>query len=255
MQEFIKFLEIVKQLRRDCPWDREQTHDSIRHSLIEETYETIEAIENKDISSLKQELGDLLLHVVFHCSIAEELNEFTLKDVLESITNKLIRRHPHVFGDVKVNGSKQVISNWEKAKLSEGRESVLEGVPKELPALLRAHRLQDKASKVGFDWERREDAWRKVEEEVRELHKAIESGQQEKVEAEFGDLLFALVNYSRFINVNPENALRQTIEKFIYRFQYIEQQLKKLGKDIHSSTLEEMDKLWEESKKIQLSSE
>lgn len=250
MEEFAKFVEIVRQLRRECPWDREQTHASVRHSLIEETYEVVEAIDKNDLMALKHELGDLLLHVVFHTSIAEQYNEFTLKEVIEDITTKLIRRHPHVFGDQKVNDSKEVISNWEKTKLKEGRDSVLEGVPKELPALLRAHRLQDKASKVGFDWEKKEDAWRKVEEEMRELHAAIESGDQDKIEAEYGDLLFALVNYSRFINVNPENSLRQTIDKFIKRFQYIEQRLRERGKDINSTSLEEMDSLWEEAKKI-----
>lgn len=250
MKEFDKFVEIVRKLRKECPWDREQTHTSVRHSLIEETYEVVEAIDKNDLIALKQELGDLLLHVVFHTSIAEQFNEFTLEDVIEEISTKLIRRHPHVFGDVKVDSSKQVIKNWEKSKLSEGRESILEGVPKELPALLRAHRLQDKASKVGFDWEKKEDAWRKVEEEMRELHSAIESGDQVKIEGEYGDLLFALVNYSRFINVNPENSLRQTIEKFIQRFQYIEKQLKNRGKDIQNTSLEEMDMLWEEAKKI-----
>ncbi len=250
MKEFDKFVEIVRRLRKECPWDREQTHTSVRHSLIEETYEVVEAIDKNDLIALKQELGDLLLHVVFHTSIAEQFNEFTLEDVIEEISTKLIRRHPHVFGDVKVDSSKQVIKNWEKSKLSEGRESILEGVPKELPALLRAHRLQDKASKVGFDWEKKEDAWRKVEEEMRELHSAIESGDQKKIEGEYGDLLFALVNYSRFINVNPENSLRQTIEKFIQRFQYIEKQLKNRGKDIQNTSLEEMDMLWEEAKKI-----
>lgn len=248
MKEFDKFIEIVHRLRRECPWDREQTHASIRHSLIEEVYEVLEAIDNNNLEHLRHELGDLLLHVVFHTSIAEQSNEFTLKQVIDDITEKLIRRHPHVFGDTKVSGSKQVISNWEKSKLSEGRNSVIEGVPKELPALLRAHRLQDKASKVGFDWEKKEDAWKKVEEEMHELHRAIEAGNQTQVEAEFGDLLFAMVNYSRFINVNPEIALRHTVEKFITRFNYIEKRLKEMGKDIHSSSLEEMDILWEEAK-------
>jgi MazG family protein len=247
-KEFLEFVEIVHKLRRECPWDKEQTHSSIRHSLIEETYEVVEAIDQGNLDDLKKELGDLLLHVVFHASIAEQANEFTLEDVIKTITEKLIRRHPHVFGEVEVSGSKQVISNWEKIKMTEGRNSVMEGVPKELPALLRAHRLQDKASKVGFDWEKKEDAWKKVDEEMHELHRAIESGKQDDVEAEFGDLLFAMVNYSRFINVNPEIALRQTVEKFITRFQYIEKRLKEIGKDIHSSSLEEMDKLWEEAK-------
>jgi MazG family protein len=247
-KEFLEFVEIVHKLRRECPWDKEQTHSSIRHSLIEETYEVVEAIDQGNLDDLKKELGDLLLHVVFHASIAEQANEFTLEDVIKTITEKLIRRHPHVFGEVEVSGSKQVISNWEKIKMTEGRNSVMEGVPKELPALLRAHRLQDKASKVGFDWEKKEDAWKKVDEEMNELHRAIKSGKQDEVEAEFGDLLFAMVNYSRFINVNPEIALRQTVEKFITRFQYIEKRLKEIGKDIHSSSLEEMDKLWEEAK-------
>jgi MazG family protein len=247
-KEFLEFVAIVHKLRRECPWDKEQTHSSIRHSLIEETYEVVEAIDQCNLEELKKELGDVLLHVVFHASIAEQANEFTLEDVIKTITEKLIRRHPHVFGEVEVSGSKQVISNWEKIKMTEGRNSVMEGVPKELPALLRAHRLQDKASKVGFDWEKKEDAWKKVDEEMNELHRAIESGKQDDVEAEFGDLLFAMVNYSRFINVNPEIALRRTVEKFITRFQYIETRLKEIGKDIHASSLEEMDKLWEEAK-------
>ena len=248
--EFTKFVEITKRLRRECPWDKEQTHQSIRHSLIEETYEVVEAIDNNNLNELKKELGDLLLHVVFHANIAEEQSEFTLKEVIDGITEKLIFRHPHIFGDAKVKDAKHVKQNWEKLKMKEGRQSLMDGVPKELPALLRAHRLTDKASKVGFDWEKKEDAWKKVDEEMGELHRAIESGKQNDVEAEFGDLLFALVNYSRFIEVNPENALRQTVEKFITRFQHIEKRLKEMGKDIHSSSLEEMDKLWEEAKRV-----
>jgi len=249
-KEFTEFVEITKRLRKECPWDKEQTHASIRHSLIEEAYEVVEAIDNNNLEELKKELGDLLLHVVFHANIAEEQNEFTLKEVIETISQKLIFRHPHVFGDAKVEGAHEVKQNWEKLKMKEGRESLMEGVPKELPALLRAHRLQDKASKVGFDWEKKEDAWKKVDEEMRELHHAIKSGKQENVEQEFGDLLFALVNYSRFLGVNPENALRKTVEKFITRFRYIEKQLTEMGKDIHSSSLEEMDRLWEEAKRV-----
>lgn len=248
MKEFTKFVEITKLLRRECPWDREQTHASIKHSLIEEAYEVVEAIDNNNIEELKKELGDLLLHVVFHANIAEENNEFTLMDIIEHISEKLISRHPHVFNKTKVDGVKSVMQNWEKLKLEEGRESLMDGVPKELPALLRAHRLTDKASRVGFDWEKKEDAWKKVDEEMQELHRSIESGNQEEIEREFGDLLFALVNYSRFININPENALRRTVDKFIARFQYIELRLKEMGKNIHSSSLEEMDKLWEEAK-------
>jgi MazG family protein len=246
--EFTRFVEITKKLRKECPWDKEQTHASIRHSLIEEAYEVVEAIDHNNLDDLRKELGDLLLHVVFHANIAEEQNEFTLAQVIDGITDKLIYRHPHVFSDTKVESTHHIIQNWEKLKKGEGRESLMDGVPKEMPALLRAHRLTDKASKVGFDWEKKEDAWKKVDEEMRELHHAIETGNAENTEAEFGDLLFALVNYSRFINVNPENALRQTVSKFITRFQYIEKRLKEMGKDIHSSTLEEMDKLWNEAK-------
>ncbi len=249
-QEFTKFVEITKRLRKECPWDREQTHASIRHSLIEEAYEVVEAIDNNNLEELKKELGDLLLHVAFHANIAEEQNEFTLKEVIETNTQKLIYRHPHIFGDTKVDSAHEVKQNWEKLKMKEGRKSVMDGVPKELPALLRAHRLQDKASKVGFDWEKKEDAWKKVDEEMGELHHAIESGKENDIEAEFGDVLFALVNYSRFINVNPENALRRTVEKFITRFHYIEKKMKEAGKDIHSSSLEEMDKFWNEAKNI-----
>jgi len=246
--EFTRFVEITKRLRKECPWDREQTHASIRHSLIEETYEVVEAIDNNNMEELKKELGDILLHVVFHANIAEEKGEFSLKEVIELISSKLTYRHPHVFEQAKVGGVEHIIKNWEKLKMKEGRKSVLEGVPKELPALLRAHRLTDKASRVGFDWTKKEDAWKKVEEEMRELHHAIEHAEQENVENEFGDLLFALVNYSRFIGVNPENALRGTVEKFTTRFHYIEKRLKESGKDIHSSSLEEMDRLWEEAK-------
>ena len=245
---FTRFVEITKRLRKECPWDREQTHQSIRHSLIEEAYEVVEAIDTDNLDELRKELGDLLLHVVFHSNIAEEQNEFTLENVINGITDKLIFRHPHVFGDTKVKNAEHVKQNWEKLKMQEGRTSVMDGVPKELPALLRAHRLTDKASKVGFDWEKKEDAWKKVDEEMGELHRAIEAEDRENTEAEFGDLLFALVNYSRFIQVNPENALRQTVAKFISRFQHIERRLKEMGKDIHSSSLEEMDRLWEEAK-------
>ena len=252
-EKFQELTQIVRRLRRECPWDREQTHASIRHSLIEETYEVVEAIDNNNHEELKKELGDLLLHVLFHSSIAEEAKEFTLEDVIRSISDKLVRRHPHVFGPaiggIKADTAHDVKRNWEKLKFQEGRTSVVDGVPKELPALLRAHRLQDKAAKVGFDWEKKEDTWEKVEEEVRELHHAIEKNNPSHIEGEFGDLLFALVNYSRFIDVNPENALRRTIDKFIQRFQFVERKLKEVGKDINSSNLEEMDLLWEEAKR------
>ena len=248
-EDFIKFVEITKRLRKECPWDKEQTHASIRHSLIEEAYEVVEAIETNNMDELCRELGDLLLHVVFHANIAEEKKEFTLRQVIGNISQKLIFRHPHIFGNVKVDGTDHIKRNWEKLKMEEGRESLMDGVPKEPPALLRAHRLTEKASQVGFDWKKKDDAWNKVEEEIKEVHHAIESGTQENIDAEFGDLLFALVNYSRFIQVNPENALRQAIEKFTGRFRYIERRLKETGKDIHSSSLEEMDSLWNEAKK------
>lgn len=247
--EFTAFVEITKRLRKECPWDKVQTHASIKHSLIEEAYEVVETIDENNLQELKKELGDILLHVVFHSNIAEEEKAFTLKEVIEGITEKLIRRHPHIFSDAEAGTAEQVKQNWEKLKMQEGRTSLMDGVPKELPALLRAHRLTDKASKVGFDWKTGEDAWKKVEEETDELHQVLEAGSPDEVEEEFGDLLFALVNYSRFININPENALRRTIDKFIARFQYIEQELKKSGKDIHSSSLEEMDALWNEAKK------
>jgi XTP/dITP diphosphohydrolase len=246
--DFSKFVDITKRLRKECPWDSQQTHASIRHSLIEETYEVVEAIDTNNINELKKELGDILLHVVFHANIAEEKNEFTLHDVIDHISTKLIFRHPHIFSETKVDGVEAIKDNWEKLKFKEGRTSVMDGVPKELPALLRAHRLTDKAARVGFDWEKKEDAWKKVDEEIHELHAAIESDDNSKIEEEFGDLLFALVNYSRFIEVNPENALRSTVDKFITRFKYIEKRLKEMGKDVHSSSLEEMDKLWNEAK-------
>ncbi|TAK67708.1 MAG: nucleoside triphosphate pyrophosphohydrolase [Bacteroidetes bacterium] len=246
--EFEKFVEITKRLRKECPWDREQTHDSIKHSLIEEAYEVVESIDHSNVEELKKELGDILLHVVFHSNIAEENNEFTLEEVIRGISEKMVRRHPHIYGDVKVEGAAHVKQNWEKIKMSEGRESIIDGVPKHMPALLRAHRIQEKASKVGFDWKKAEDAWKKVDEEMAELHQAIGIQDTKKTNSEFGDLLFALVNYSRFIGVNPENALRSTIDKFITRFQYIEKRLKEQNKDIHNSTLEEMDALWDEAK-------
>jgi nucleoside triphosphate diphosphatase len=251
---FLKFVEITKRLRAECPWDREQSHESIRMSLIEEAYEVVEAIDGKAYDELRKELGDLLLHVVFHANIAEERHEFTLEEVINGITEKLVFRHPHVFGDVKVENAHEVKQNWEKLKLQEGRLSLMDGVPKELPALLRAHRLQEKASKAGFDWEKGEEVWKKVEEELDELRREVghETGtaNRERVEMEFGDLFFALVNYARFLHVNPEIALRGTVEKFITRFQYIERRLKEMGKDVHSSTLAEMDALWGEAKKV-----
>lgn len=252
LNEFEQFVEIVRRLRRECPWDREQTHESIRHSLLEEAYEVVESIDHKQWEELKKELGDLLLHVVFHATIAEQAKEFTLQEIIEHISAKLVRRHPHVFGETRVKDAHEVKRNWEALKLSEGRFSLMDGVPKELPALLRAFRLQDKASKFGFDWKHKNEVWKKVEEETDEFRRALEEdtrGNTEKIELEFGDLLFALVNYARFIGVNPENALRRSVEKFIERFKFIERNLKEQGKDIRKSTLEEMDRLWQQAKR------
>ncbi len=248
--KFNEFVSIVKRLRKECPWDREQTNDSIKASTIEEAYEVVEAIDNKDFDELKIELGDLLLHVVFHTVIAEENNHFNIDQVIESIQTKLIRRHPHVFGDVQLNNADEVKKNWEGLKLSEGRDSILDGVPITLPALQRAHRLQEKASKIGFDWEKKEDVWKKVIEEIQEMHKSEKNESKENLEKEVGDVFFALVNYARFLGVNPENALRMTNEKFIKRFNYVEEKVKESGKAINESNLEEMDRYWNESKKL-----
>jgi len=243
------FLDIVRKLRRECPWDREQTHESIRQHLIEEAYEVVDSIDAGDIDELKKELGDLMLHVVFHSVIAEESNEFTIDEVIALICEKLIRRHPHVFGETVVNGQDEVIRNWEKIKLEEGRTSTIDGIPSALPALVRALRLQEKASKVGFDWKIKEDCWKKVEEEIQELKSISEKTQDPDVLTdELGDVLFSIVNYARFMRVNPEDALRRTNEKFIRRFQTIERTLKEQGKDIYETSLEEMDRIWEQAK-------
>lgn len=250
LEAYADFVAIVKQLRRDCPWDREQTHDSVKHLLIEEAYETVEAIDEQDWDELKKELGDLLLHVVFHSVIAEQDGRFTLQDVIEAETEKLVRRHPHVFGDVTVGGVDEVLANWEQIKMKEEqKKSALEGVPGRLPALLRAFRVQEKAAGVGFDFPERDGAWEKVEEEIREYQTLAESGAsaQEK-EAEFGDLLFALVNYARFTGVNPENALRRTNEKFGRRFRHIERRLAEHGQSMADVDLAEMDRYWDEAK-------
>ncbi len=247
-EKFKNLMDIMHLLRKECPWDREQTHDSIKAATLEEAYEVVEAIDEKNFTELKSELGDLLLHIVFHSVMAEEKARFNINDVIDSISEKLIRRHPHIFGDVKVNGSEDIERNWEKIKLEEGRESVLEGVPKHLPQIQRAYRLQQKASKVGFDWENKEDVWEKVQEEIQELKEIENEKNKERIEEEVGDLFFALVNYSRFLKVNPEDALRRTNEKFIKRFSYVEGKLKEKGKTPADSNLKEMDKFWEESK-------
>jgi MazG family protein len=246
-----EYVAVVRKLREECPWDREQTHQSIRHSLIEEAYEVVEAIDHNNLDELKMELGDLLLHVVLHAVIAEEESAFTIHDVVSESSSKLIRRHPHVFGGTKVKSSDDVKNNWEKIKLAEGRLSLMDGVPKKMPSLLRAHRLQEKASKVGFDWKRKEDVWKKVVEEIDELHEAETKRSHDLLEEEFGDLLFALVNYGRFLKVNPESALNKSIRKFTKRFQRIEDEIRKRGKKLQHSTLEEMDAIWNEGKMLE----
>lgn len=244
------FVAVVKQLRRDCPWDREQTHESVRHLLIEEAYETVEAINEKDWDELKKELGDLLLHVIFHATIAEQNGHFTLLDVLQAESEKLIRRHPHVFGDVEVGGVGEVLSNWEQIKLKEGRRrSALQGVPQSLPALLRAYRIQEKAAGVGFDFPDSVSTWAKVDEELQEVRQLAESGAEaEAIEAEFGDLLFALVNFARFHGVDPESGLQRTNARFSRRFRHIEDRLREMGSSTAEADLATMDQLWDEAK-------
>lgn len=249
-KKFAELLAIMRRLRKECPWDREQTHESIKSATLEESYEVLDSIDNKNFDELKSELGDLLLHIVFHSVIAEENKEFSIDDVIDAITQKLIRRHPHIFGDTIINSTNDITKNWESIKLSEGRDSVLEGIPKNMPELHKSFRIQEKVSKVGFDWADKKLVWDKVLEEIAELKEAESEQNFDKIEDELGDLFFSLVNYSRFLNVNPENALRRTNKKFLDRFQYIETQLKKSGKSITESSLEEMDKFWEESKKI-----
>ena len=247
--EFADFVRIVRRLRRECPWDRAQTHQSLRPSLIEETYEALEALDERNFDELKKELGDILLHIGMHATIAEESGEFSLRDVLREINGKLVRRHPHVFGATKVRGASDVKHNWERIKMDEGRVSVLQGVPRAMPALQRAQRIQERASRVGFDWKRRKDVWKKVQEEMEELRETLHARNARRREEEFGDFLFALVNYARFIGVNPEQALRGTTEKFTRRFQYIERAMKARGEDIHHATLERMDEFWNEAKR------
>lgn len=247
--EFQRLVDIMKRLRKECPWDRKQTPQSLRQYILEEAYESVEAIDNRDWDELKKELGDLLLQIVFQAEIGEEKNRFTLKEVIRHINEKLIRRHPHVFGDVKVKNAEEVKENWEQIKVQqEKRSSLLEGVPRNLSGLLRAQRLQDKASQAGFDWEEAGGILNKIKEEIAELEEALQQKNQEEIENEMGDLLFSIVNLSRFRNVNAEDALRKAINKFISRFQYIEKRLAKMNRSVYDSNLKEMDQLWEESK-------
>jgi XTP/dITP diphosphohydrolase len=246
---FNRLLEIMDDLREKCPWDRKQTIQTLRQQTIEELYELTDAITDQDWKSIKEELGDLLLHIVFYAKIGKEQQQFTIDDVINGICEKLIYRHPHIYGDVKVETEEEVKQNWEKLKLKEGKTSVLSGVPVSLPALVKAMRLQSKARKVGFEWDDAEQVWDKLKEEMDELHEVVQLGQPDRMEDEFGDVMFSLVNYSRFLKVDAENALERTNKKFIRRFQQMEQMATAQGKALDEMSLTEMDALWNEVKK------
>jgi len=252
LPEFERLLKIMDDLRAGCPWDKEQTNESLRILTIEETYELADAILNNDSDEIKKELGDLLLHIVFYAKLGEEKKQFDINDVLKSINEKLIYRHPHIYGDVKVNDANDVKENWESLKLKEGKEKrVLEGVPKSLPALVKANRIQDKVKGVGFDWEEKRQIWEKVEEELNEVKDELnKSNNKEKIEAEFGDLLFSMINAARLYGIDPENALERTNKKFTKRFNYLEDKTIRNGKSLHDMSLDEMNIIWEEAKKF-----
>lgn len=251
-EAFQRLLTIMDELRAQCPWDKKQTIESLRHLTIEETYELSDAILKKDSNELKKELGDILLHIVFYAKIASETNAFDITDVINSLCDKLIFRHPHIYGDVKVQDEEEVKQNWEKLKQKEkdGNKTVLSGVPDSMPALLKAYRIQEKARAFGFDWEKPEQVFEKVKEELGELDAEVAKNNAEKIENEFGDVLFSLINYARFLNVNPEDALEKTNKKFIKRFTYMEQKLKEQNKQIGDCTLAEMDVYWNEAKSL-----
>ncbi|WP_440998653.1 nucleoside triphosphate pyrophosphohydrolase [Fodinibius sp. SL11] len=248
-KSFDDLIKIVKILRDECPWDRKQTHQSIKDNLIEEAYEAVEAIDESDFEELEKELGDVLLHVVFHSRMAEQSNTFSIEDVIYSIQEKLIRRHPHVFGDEVAKDEEQVAENWENIKMKEGKKSLLDGIPNQLPALIRAQRMQEKAANVGFDWPVFSQVWDKLEEELQEFKETLEENDPQKSHEEFGDLLFSLVNAGRFFDLNAEDSLRSTNKKFIQRFQYIEEQLNQENKSLSDATLEDMDEHWNQAKK------
>lgn len=248
-KNFEKLVNIMNELREKCPWDKKQTIQTLRSMTIEETYELADAITEENWQEIKEELGDILLHIVFYARIAQEQNRFTLNDVLETICNKLIVRHPHMYGEVKVNDDEDVKKNWEKIKLKEGKSSVLSGVPVSLPAIVKSARIQEKAKQVGFEWKHTEDVWLKVKEEMNELHEAVNSNDTKAVEEEFGDLLFSLVNYARFLNIDAENALEQTNKKFIQRFTKMEAIAKSEARNLYDMSLEEIDAIWNIVKK------
>lgn len=250
LEAFERLLNIMDDLRAKCPWDKKQTMQSLRHLTIEETYELGDAILNEDLQEVKKELGDLLLHIVFYAKIGSETNAFDIADVANSVCDKLIERHPHIYGDVKVENEEDVKRNWEKIKLKEGNKSVLGGVPKSLPALVKATRIQDKAAGVGFDWNHIDQVFAKVKEEIEELHAEVKAQDSSHIEEEFGDVLFSLINYARFLKVNPEDALERTNKKFIQRFQYLEQKASEEGKALKDMTLNEMEAYWQEAKRF-----
>ncbi|MBW2961395.1 nucleoside triphosphate pyrophosphohydrolase [Mesonia aestuariivivens] len=249
LQAFDRLLTIMDELREKCPWDRKQTMETLRPLTIEEVYEMGDAILDNDLEEVKKELGDVLLHLVFYAKIGSEKKSFDIADVINSLCEKLISRHPHIYGDVEVEDEEEVKKNWENLKLKEGKKSVLEGVPRSLPALVKASRIQDKVAGVGFDWEEPQQVFEKVKEELNELQHEVNTQNQDLIEAEFGDVLFSMINYARFLKVNPENALERTNKKFISRFQYLEEKAKENNKSLKEMTLEEMDIFWEEAKR------
>ena len=252
LRAFERLLNIMDDLRAECPWDKEQTLESLRHLTIEEVYELSDAILENNLDEIKKELGDLMLHIVFYAKIGSEKGTFDMKDVLDDISEKLVFRHPHIYSDVEVADADEVKNNWEKLKLKEGKKSVLEGVPKSLPPLVKAYRIQEKVKGVGFEWEYSQQVWDKVQEEMVELKHEVESGaSKEKMEDEFGDLLFALTNYARYIGINPEDALERTNKKFIRRFQFIETESAKDGYNMESMNLEEMERYWQKAKELE----
>lgn len=248
LQAFDRLLIIMDELREQCPWDKKQTLQSLRHLTIEETYELGDAILDNDLEEVKKELGDVLLHIVFYARIGSESGAFDIADVANAICDKLIHRHPHIYGDVDVKDAEEVKANWERIKLAEGKKSVLEGVPNSLPALVKANRIQEKVSGVGFDWEQPQQVFEKVKEELEELEAEREAGNTAAMEQEMGDVFFSMVNYARFLGINPENALERTNKKFIRRFQFLEKSANEAGKKLHDMTLQEMDQYWEASK-------
>ena len=252
---FSRLLKIMDKLREKCPWDKKQTMDSLRYLTIEELYELSDAILDKDINEIKKELGDILMHIVFYARIASETNDFDISDVINAVCDKLIHRHPHIYSDVKVSNEKDVKKNWERLKLKEGKKSVLEGVPRSLPSIVKSFRIQEKVRGIGFDWENKNQVWDKVLEEIEELKEEVKKGNQKRIESEFGDVLFSLINYSRFINVNPEDALERTNRRFIKRFQIMEQLIEKQNLKLDNMNINEMDVYWLKAKEIYKSSQ